>query len=144
MDLRRKGKYIPLSNLSIYYTWKNIKKSYKNKKFEISAPAWNEEFESPDGSYSISHIQDYFAYILKKYGEKTVNPSIRIYTNKIENRNTFEIKTGYYLELLTPETIKLLGSTQSKITKNKNGENVPYSEILEVILTHCNVVNNNY
>ena len=78
------------------------------------------------------------------HGEKTVNPSTRIYINKIENRITFEIKAGYYLELLTPETVKLLGSTKSKITKNENGENVPYLEITEVVLIHCNVVNNSY
>ena len=66
IDLRGKNKYIALSNLSIYYTWKNIKKSYKNNGFKISAPTWNEEFELPDGSYSISDIQDYFEYILKK------------------------------------------------------------------------------
>ena len=77
IDLRRKDKYIALSNLSIYYTWKNIKKSYKNNKFKIPAPTWNEEFELPDGSYSISDIQDYFEYIFKQYGEKTVNPSIK-------------------------------------------------------------------
>ena len=63
IDLRRKDKYIALSNLSIYYTWKNIKKSYKNNKFKISAPTWNEEFELPDGSYSVSVIPDYFEYI---------------------------------------------------------------------------------
>ena len=67
------------------YTWKNIKKSYKNNKFTILAPTWNEEFELPDGFYFISDIQDYFGYILKKHGRKTVNPSIRIYINKIEN-----------------------------------------------------------
>ena len=78
------------------------------------------------------------------HGEKTINPSTRIYINKIENRITFEIKAGYYLELLTPETVKLLGSTKSKITKNENGENVPYLEITEVVLIHCNVVNNSY
>ena len=66
IDLGRKDKYIAPSNLSIYYTWKNIKRSYKNNKFKISAPTWNEEFELPDGSYSISYIQDYFEYILKK------------------------------------------------------------------------------
>ena len=65
-------------------------------------------FKVPDGSYFVSDIQDYFEYILKKHGEKTVNPSIRIYKNKIEKRITFKIKTGYYLELLTPETMKLL------------------------------------
>ena len=75
-------------------------------------------FKVPDGSYFVSDIQDYFEYILKKHGEKTVNPSIRIYTNKIEKRITFKIKTGYYLELLTPETMELLRSTKSKITKD--------------------------
>ena len=144
IDLRRKDKYIALLNLSIYYTWKNIKKSYKNNKFKISNRTWNEEFELPDGSYSISDIQDHFEYILKKHGEKTVNPSIRIYINKIENRTTFKIKIGYYLELLTPETMKLLGSTKSMITKNENGENVLYLEITEVVLIHCKVVNNSY
>ena len=66
-DLRRKYKYTSLSNLSIYYAWKNIKKSYKNNKFKISVPTWNEEFELPDGSYSISDIPDYFKCILKKH-----------------------------------------------------------------------------
>ena len=97
IDLRRKDKYIALSNLSIYYTWKNIKKSYKNNKFKIPAPTWNEEFELPDGSYSISDIQDYFEYILKKHGEKTVNRLIKIYVNKIENRITFKIKKDIIL-----------------------------------------------
>ena len=67
IDLRRKYKYTSLSNLSIYYAWKNIKKSYKNNKFKISVPTWNEEFELPDGSYSISDIPDYFKCILKKH-----------------------------------------------------------------------------
>ena len=70
--------------------------------------------------------------------KKTDSPSIRIYLNKIENRITFKIKTGYYLELLTPETKKLLESTDNKITKDKNGENLPHLEITEVILVHCN------
>ena len=78
---------------------------YKNNKFEISALIRNEEFELPDGSYSVSDIQDYFEYIIKKYEKVNDNPSIRTYVNKIENRITFKIKTGYYLELLTPETI---------------------------------------
>ena len=73
-----------------------------------------------------------------------INPSIKIYVNKIENRITFKIKKGYYLELLTPEIMKLLGSTESKITKGKNGENVPHLEIVELVLIHCNLVNNNY
>ena len=80
---------------------------------------------------------------LKSMG-KIVNPLIRIYTNKIENRITFKIKTGYYLKLLTLETMKSLGSTKSEITKDENNENVPYLEITEVVLIHCNVVNNIY
>ena len=67
LDLRTGEKVIVLSNLSIYYTWKNIKSSYNNNKFKISAPTWNDEFELPDGSYSISYILDYFEYILKKW-----------------------------------------------------------------------------
>ena len=63
LDLRRGEKSIALSNLSIYYTWKNIKSSYNNNKFKISAPTWNDKFELPDGSYSVSDIQDYFEYI---------------------------------------------------------------------------------
>ena len=101
LDLRRDQKTVVLSNLNIYYTWKNIKSSYNNNKFKISAPTWNEEFELPDGSYSVSDIQDYFEYILKKQSESVDNPTIRIYVNRIENRITFKIKSGYYLELLT-------------------------------------------
>ena len=74
----------------------------------------------------------------------TDNSSRRIYVNKIENRITFKIKTGCYLELLTPETMKLLRSTKSKITKNENGENVPHLEITEVVLIHCNIAIKDY
>ena len=144
LDLRRGQRTVALSNLSIYYTWKNVKSSYNNNKFKISAPTWSEEFELPDGSYSISDIQDYFEYILKKHRESVDNPSVRMYINRIENRITFKIKNGYYLELLTPETMKLLGSTKSKITKDKNSENVPHLEIVELVLVHCNLVNNDY
>ena len=144
LDLRRGQKSVALSNHSIYYTRKKIKSSYKNSKFKISAPTWSDEFELPDGSYSISGIQDYFEYILKKHSENVDNPSIKIYVIKIENKVTFKIKNGYYLELLTPETIKFLGSTENKITKDKNGENVPHLEIIELVLIHCNLVNNNY
>ena len=78
LDLRRKDKYIALSNLSISYTWTNIKKLYKNNKFKISAPTWNEEFELPDGLYSITDIQGYFECILKKHEEKTVKRKEKI------------------------------------------------------------------
>ena len=137
LDLRRGQKSIALSNLGIYYTWKNIKSSYNNNKFKISAPTWSDEFELLDGSYLISDI-------LKKHNENVDNPSIRIYVNKIENRITFKIKNRFYLELLTPETMKLLGSSESKITKDKNGENVSHLEITELVLVHCNLVNNDY
>ena len=100
LDLRRGQKTVALSNLSIYYTWKNMKSSYNNNRFKISAPTWNEKFELPDGSYSILDIQDYFKYIFKKHSENVDNLSIRIYVNKTENRITFKIKSGYYLELL--------------------------------------------
>ena len=122
----------------------NIKSSYNNNRFKISAPTWSEEFELPDGSYSISDIQDYFEYILKKHSKSVDNPPIRISVNKIENRITFKIKSGYYLELLTPETMKLLGSAESKVTEDKDGENVPHLEVVESVLVHCNLVNNDY
>ena len=77
-DLRRGENTIALSNLSIYYTWKNIRSSYSNNKFKISAPTWNNKFELPDGSYSVWDIQDYFEYILKKHGENIDNPSLKI------------------------------------------------------------------
>ena len=144
LDLRIGEKVIALSNLSIYYTWRNIKSSYNNNKFKISAPTWNDKFELSDGSYSISDIQDYFEFVLKKHGWNIDEPSVQIYVNKIKNRITFKIKKGYSLELLTPETMKLLGSTENKKTKDKNSENVPHLEITEVVLVHCNIVNNDY
>ena len=118
-NLKKGDKYVALSNLSIDYIWENTKKSYKNNKFKILSPTWNEEFELSDRSYSVSDIQHYFEYILKKHGEKTDNPSIKTYINKIEIRITFKIKTGHCLKFLTPETMKLLGSTKSKITKDE-------------------------
>ena len=126
LDLRSGQKSVALSNLSICYTWKNIKSSYKNNKFKISAPTWRDQFELPDGSYSISDIQGYFQYIIKKHSESVDNQPIEIIVSRNENRITFKIKNGYCLELLTPETMKLLGSTESKITREKNGENVPH------------------
>ena len=82
--------------------------------------------------------------IFVKNSENVDNPSIKVYINKIENKITFKIKTGYYLELSTPETMELRGSTESKITKDKNGENVPHLEIVELVLVHCNLVDNDY
>ena len=133
-----------LTNLSIYYTWKNIKTEYNNNKLKISAPMWNETFDLPDGSYSVADLQDYFEFIIKKHETFTENPSIQIYAKKIKNRIIFKIETGYKLELLTSETMKLLGSTTKVVNKDKNGENVPKLERVEVVLVHCNLVKNNY
>ena len=123
-----------LANLSIYYTWKNIKSECNNDKFKISAPTWTDTFDLLDGFYSFSEIQDYFEFIIK--GHETLNESlsIEIYPNKIENWIVLKIKTGYKLELWTPETMKLLGSTK----KNKNGTIIPKLEFVEVVLVHCN------
>ena len=123
---------------------KTKKKLYKNNKFKLPAPTRNEKFELPDELYSLSDIQDHFEYIIKKHETVTKNPPRRIYVKKFSNKITFRIKIGYDLELLTPETIKLFGSTKCKITKNENGENVHHLEITEVVLVHCNIVNNNY
>ena len=85
-----------------------------------------------------------FWLYLKKHGEKIDNPSITINVNKTENRITFKVKTGYYLKLFKSGTMKLFGSTENEITKDKGGENVPHLEITELLLVYCNVVNNDY
>ena len=100
-------------------------------------------------NYLIDHILYQILKIilnisLKKHEAVADNLLIKIYVNKIQSRITFKIKTGYYLELLTPETIELLGGTKSKINKGKIGENVPHLEIIEMVLIHCNIVNNDY
>ena len=133
-----------LANLSIYYTWKNVKSAYNNNKFKISATTWNDEFDLSDGSCSISDIQDYFEYIIEKHEAIADILSVQIYTNKIKNRIAFKIKAGYKLELLSPETMKLLGSTKKDIDQDKDGEDAPKLESIQVVLVHCNSVNNNY
>ena len=131
-----------VANLSIYYTWKNIKSEYNNNKFKTLAPRWNDTFDLPDGSYSISDI--HFKFIIKKHETLTEDPPIQIYPNKIKNRIIFKIKAGYKLELLTPETMKLLGSTKKDVDSNKSSENVPKLVSVEVVLVHCNLVKNDY
>ena len=143
LDLKNPSKTMAPANLSMYYTWKNIKSSYNNK-LKISAPTWNETLDLPDGSYSIAVIQDYFEYIIKKHKTVEATPQILIYVNAIKNRIVFKIKSGYKLELLSKETMKLLGSTTSEINTNKNGENVPKLEIVETVLAHCNLATNDY
>ena len=98
----------------------------------------------PDGSYNISKIQNYIEYIIKKHETIGENAPILIYANTINNRIVFKIKTGYKLELLSKETMKLLGSTKDIIDSNKNSENVPRLENVEIVLVHCNLVNNSY
>ena len=100
-DSKNPNKNMTLANLSIYCTWKNIKSEYSNNKFKISAQTWNDELDLPDGSLSVSDIQDYFQYIIKKHETIADNPPVLIYVNQIKNRITFKIKTGYKLELLT-------------------------------------------
>ena len=143
-DLKNPNKNMSLANLSIYYTWKNVKSTYNNYKFKISVPTWNETFDLPDGSYNISEIQDYIEYIIKKHETIGENAPILIYANTINNRIVFKIKSRYKLELLSKETMKLLGSTKDIIDADKNSENVPKLENVEVVLVNCNLVNNAY
>ena len=105
--LRNPNKNMALANLSIYYTWKNVKSTYNNNKFKISAPTWNETFDLPDGSYNISEIQDYIEYIIKKHETIGENAPILIYANTINNGIVFKLKSEYNLALLSKETMKL-------------------------------------
>ena len=125
LNLKNPNKNMALANLSIYYTWKNIKSEYNNNKFKISAPTWNDTFDLPDGSYSIVHIQDYFEFIIIKPETLTENPPVQIYPNKFKNRIVFKIKTGCKLEMLTLEAMKFLGSGKKDGDKDKDGENMP-------------------
>ena len=144
LGLKNPNKNVALANLSIYYTWKNVKSIYKNNKFKISGPTWNETFDLPDGSYNISEMQDYFEYIIEKHETIAETAPILIYVNTINNRIVFKINNGSKLELLSEETMKLLGSKSSIVDADKNSENVSRLENVEVVLVHCNLVNNSY
>ena len=100
-DKLNKNKNNAFANLSIYYTWKNIKSAYNNNKFKTSAPTRNDEFDFSDESYSISYIQNYFEFIIKKHETLTENPPVQIYPNKIKNRYFLKVKTGQKLKLLS-------------------------------------------
>ena len=113
----------------------------------------NLKYHLQHGIKNLNHQMDRILYqifkiilniSLKKHKRVAENPSIKIYVHKLENRITFNIKTEYYLELFTPETMKLRGSTKTKINKNKNGENVPQLEINRVILIHFNIIHKDY
>ena len=122
--LKTQTNTIALGNVSIYYTWKNIKSTYNNNKSKISAPTWNDIFDLPEGFYSIEDIQDYFETL-------TENLPAQIYPDKIKNKTVFKIKTGYTLELLSLETMILLGSTKKDVDQDKDGEDVSKLEMLQ-------------
>ena len=109
LNLRSSNKHVALQNLPIYYTWKNIRKQYKKKKLKILAPTGN---ELPDCSYSVSDIQYFTEYIIKKPETLTTFPPIHVYINRTNIRLVLKIKYGHKLELQTPETMKLFGSTK--------------------------------
>ena len=114
LNLKDPNKNMALANLRIYYTWKDIKSAYNNNKSKISDLTWHDELDLPDGSDSIVDIQDYFEFIIKKHETLAENSPVQIYPNKIKNRIVFKVKTGCKLELLSPETMELLGSTKKR------------------------------
>ena len=122
-----------LTNLSIYYTWKNIRSAYNNNKFKISAPTWNDGFDLPDGSYSIADSQDYFEFIIKKHETLTENLPVQIYPDRIKNRIVFTVKTGYKVEFLSPKMMKLLGNRKKDVGQDKDGEDVAKLESVGVV-----------
>ena len=141
------NKNMALANLTIYYTQKNIKSEYNNNKFKISVPTGNDTIDLPDGSYSISDIQDNFEFVIKKHEILTENPPTQIYPNKTKNRIVFKINTDYKLELLTPKTMKLLGSTkkmliQIKIVKMYQNWNL--LKLLQCIVTQSEMIINTH
>ena len=144
LNLKNSNKSIALANLSISYTWKNVKSDYNNNKFKIPAPTWSDTFDVPDGSYSIAALQNYFEYIIKKHETIADVSPVLIYVNEINNRIVFKIKSGYKLELLSKETMKLLGSLTDTIDGDKNSELVPKVESVDLVLVHFNLVNNSY
>ena len=119
LNLNGTSKNMALANLSIYYTWKNIKSAYNKNKFNISAPTWNDKCGLSDGSYSIADIQDYLEFFIKKHETLAENTPVQIYLNKIKNRIVWKVKTRYKSELLSSEKKKLLGSTKKMLIKIK-------------------------
>ena len=135
-----------MSDLSIHYTWHNVKENHNNK-FRLSGPTWSKDVTLPDGSYKIHQILNCFLdEVIKKYeSDVTSNEQspILIVANRILNRVAFRIKTGYKLELLTNEIMRLLGDGPI-IDTTKTGENVPKLEIVRNVLVFCNLVQNVY
>ena len=143
-NLKNSNKNMVLANLGIYYIWKNIKSKYNNNKFKTSTPTCSNTFDLPDRSYSLADYQDYIEFTIKKHETLTENSPVQIYPNKIKNRIVLKIKTGYKLELLTPETMKTLESAKKDVDKDKDEETVPKLKSVEVVLVHCNLVKNDY
>ena len=142
LDLRNSNKHVALQNLSIYYTLENIRKQYKNNRLKIIAPAWNDESELPDGSYSVSDILNYIKYIIKNYEKLTAISPVNVYANRINNILIFKTKDGYTLEFQTPETMRLFGCKNKLIGKTINREKVPSLEVVEVVLVQWNLADN--
>ena len=109
---------------------------YRNNTFKIVETTWDKDFGLSDGFYSISDIQGYFKYINKRHETLTDNSPVEIYFNRSQNKFIFKIKSGYYVELFLPKIMNVLDSTEEKITKDKNGDNVPHLENIEVVLLH--------
>ena len=144
LDLRSSDKHVALQNLSIFYTWKNIREQYKNNKLKILAPIQNDGYKVTDGSYSVSDNQDYTEFIIKKHETLTKISPIHVNINRINDRLVFKIKDGFKLELQMPETMKLFDSTIKFIDKTKNVEEVPSLIVVEIVLIQCNLVDNQY
>ena len=119
LDLRSSNKKVAFQKLSIYYKWRNMRQEYKNNKIKRIDQMWNDELESTDGSYSVSDMEDYVKYIIAKHETSSNNPPIHIHINRTDNRLVFKIKDGFKLELPTPVTMRLFGSTK-KIDRQEN------------------------
>ena len=142
INLKRSDKHVALSNLNVVYAWKNIKSYTKIINLNISPNMEWRIWISWLIIFSIRHSRLFWVYH-QKLETVSDNPSIKLGLNKIENK-MFKIDAGYYLKLLTPKTMKIFVSTKIKTTKDENGENVCHLKITEVVLTHCNIVNNDY
>ena len=144
LGLRSSSNYVALQNSPIYYTCKNIRQRFNNNKLRIKAPTWNNEFELPDVSISVSKSQDCIEYIIAIYETLSTNHPIHSYINRINNKLVFKIKDWYKLQLQTPETIKSFGSTTKMAEKTKNGENGQSLEVVEEDLVQFELLDNQY
>ena len=142
INLKVPHRHLALSSASLYYTWKNVTKAAGNGKFKIKTGTWEEEFELPEGSYSVADVNGYFQYIIKKHTTDT--DLLSVFVNRILNRVAFKMKSGVSLELMNDATKRFLGSSKSVITGEINGDLVPKVETVQTVLIHCNLVNNDY